>query len=77
MAIPDTPLKLSIGTEQLTLGEIALFQGDFSAVRLIKFLVSHGNWTREQVEDITLAEMRQVAEQIGDALKGAAVPKAN
>lgn len=77
MAIPATPLQLSIDPEQLTLGEIALFQGDFSAPRLIKFLVAHGNWTQAEVEAVTLAEMRQVAEQIGGALKGAAVPKAN
>lgn len=77
MAVPDTPLRLSIDTEALTLGEIALFQGDFNAPDFIAFLADHGNWTKAEIKRITVRELRQVAGQIGEALKESAIPKAS
>lgn len=77
MAIPNSPLSLTVDVQEMTLGELALFQGEFSAPRLIAFLADHSNWTRAEIERITIREMKEVSEQIGEALKGAAVPKEN
>lgn len=76
MALPAEPLRLNVEIDTLTLDDVELFEGNFSVKAFKAFMAAHSNWTAAQVGQITLAEMRGVAEQIAERLKGAALPKA-
>lgn len=75
MAIPDKPLELSIDADNITVGELELFEGEnFKVSGLRAFLVNHSNWTDGDIKGLSLKELRQVVEQVGEAMKTAAVP---
>jgi hypothetical protein len=76
MAIPAEPLKLSVEPEQMTLNDLELFEGGFTVKGFKAFMAGHSNWSAAQVGLITVAEMKQVTEQIREALKDSALPKA-
>ena len=75
MTIPAETLQLSVDSESMTLNDLELFEGGFTAKGFKAFMAAHSNWTAAQVGLITVAEMRQVVAQIVEALKISAVPK--
>jgi len=77
MAIPTEPLVVAFDPTELTLDDLCLFEPDgFTASGLKAFLLAHTNWTRAQVGKITIAELKDVVEQLAEKIKEAAVPKA-
>ena len=75
MAIPVTPLVVKFDPNELTLDELCLFEPDsFTASGLRGFLVAHTNWTKKQIGAVTMAELKEVVEQLTEKIKEAAVP---
>lgn len=75
MTIPDRPLEVNIEVKDLTLGELRLFSpSGFDFNRLAEFLERHTNWTPDEINAITVAELEGVAKQLGDAVARRAVP---
>lgn len=76
--IPSKPLVVSpIDYEELTLGELAILQGEeFSATRFCEFLARYTNWTVDEIKNLTVKELRTVAKELGEKLKEQATPKA-
>lgn len=82
MAIPDTPLELSLDPDELTLDDVVLFDPEpaepiTTLIAFRSFLIRHSNWSRTDVGSITLTELEQVMEQTRVAVEGTAVPLAN
>ena len=76
--IPAEPLKLTLSPDEMTLDDIAIFDSEgFSIPKFRKFLLSYGSWDDKQIGAIKLKELREVAEQVGNALKNLSVPKGN
>ena len=75
MAIPTTPLVVKFDPNELTLDELCLFEPDgFTASGLRGFLVNHTNWTKHKIGAVTMAELKDVIEQLTAKIKEAAVP---
>ena len=79
MAIPSKPLELkNFDVDELTDDDVALFEKDgFSAKGFKEFMARYSNWTAAEVGGLKLKELKVVAEQIGETIKGAAIPKEN
>jgi len=78
VAIPDKALELTLDPSNLTLDDLELFEdGGFSVKGFKAFMARYSNWTKTQVGALTVAELRDVAKQLGERLKEAAVPKEN
>ena len=76
MALPEHALVLDLNADVLTLDDLELFEeGGFSVRAFKAFMLRHSNWSKAEVGAITIAELKDVAAQIGEQLKGAAVPK--
>ena len=77
MTIPTEPLEVNLNPDEMTLDDLCLFEPDgFTANGFRDFLTRHTNWTRKQAGAITVAELKDVAEQLAAKLKEAAVPLA-
>lgn len=75
MSLPDTPLKFNFNPEEMTLDELCLFEPEgFTATGFRAFLITHTNWTKKDIGQIKVAELKSVAEQLGEKLKAATVP---
>ena len=75
MALPDTPLVLNYDPDAVTLDELCLFEPEgFTATGFRAFLRAHTNWTRAQIGGITVNEMKDVAQQLAEAIQQNAVP---
>ncbi len=78
MAIPDKALQINFDPNEVTLDELCLFEAEgFTAVGFRRFLVEHTNWTKKEIGALKLSELKQVAEQISEQFKAAAVPLAS
>ena len=74
--IPAETLKLTLDTDNLTLDEAVLFDPEgFSLIGFKNFLVKYGSWSKKEVGNITLGELKDVAQQVGESLKDLSVPK--
>lgn len=78
MTIPTEKLVLNIDPDQMTLDDVELFYepSKFKPSSFKAFMAAHSNWTAEQTGKLTLAELKDVAAQIGEAIQDASVPKA-
>ncbi len=83
MTVPGKPLVLrGIDPATLTLGELALFNlsGHMTATDRVDamtvFLIEHSDWTKAEVYAIQSGEMKEIAAQVGEKLRGGAVPLA-
>lgn len=77
MAIPSDALNLTLDPDALTLDDLELFE-DFKVKKLKAFMAKYSNWTAAQIGALTIAELRDtVAPALADAIRSAAVPKAN
>lgn len=77
MAIPDAPLKFKLDPEQLTVDDMILFEPDGFTVSGFKaFMARYSNWTKPQIGQLTVVELRQVSDQLASALEAALDPKA-
>jgi hypothetical protein len=78
MAIPTEPLVLNIDPDSMTLDDVELFYEPtkFKPSAFKAWMGEHSNWTAEQTGKLTLGELKAVAQQIGEAIQEATVPKA-
>jgi len=75
MTIPDKPLTVTADLSNLTLGELRVFsKKGFDLFDFIQFLIDHTTWSEEEICEITVGEMEQIAVQLGEALKAKAIP---
>ena len=78
MAIPSRPLVLNIDGANLTLDDLEVFEaGGFSVKGFKAFMGRYSNWTPAEIGAVTVAELKDVAAQIAEQLKGAVLPKVN
>lgn len=72
--MPDIKLDPS----KITLGDMLIFEPSaFSFTRFVEFLEKHSGLSRAEIESIPLTQLRNIMEQIAQALREIAVPKAN
>jgi hypothetical protein len=77
MTIPSTPLVVKFDPDEMTLDELCLFEpGGFSATGLRAFLAAHTRWSRTEIGNIRLSELREVAEQLAAKIKEITIPLA-
>lgn len=77
MAIPALALKFKLDPEQLTVDDMILFEPDGFTVSGFKaFMARYSNWTKPQIGQLTVIELRQVSDQLAAALETALDPKA-
>ena len=75
MAIPDKALEVTADLNKLTVGDLKVFsRKGFDFYDFRQFLIDHTNWMEDEIDTITLEELTNVAEQLGEALKAKAVP---
>lgn len=76
--LPNKVLEVKpIVTDDLTLGELELLQGeDFSPKVFREFLVKYTNWTSAEIKAVKVSELKELASQLGEKLKAANIPLA-
>jgi hypothetical protein len=78
MTIPTKPLEVKVDLEELTLDELCLFSpGGFEVVAFRTFLRERTNWSREEIGALQYKELRQVGDQLAEAIQKIAVPLAS
>lgn len=73
----ERPLVLKIDPEDLTLDEIALFDGEFKAAGFRAFMAKYSDWTEREVGALTMRELKGMAADIMASVNGTVVPKVN
>jgi hypothetical protein len=82
MAVPEKPLELDKGVNELTLEDAALFDTDEwkdnpmgTVNKLRKFLIKHSiSWTKQEINAMEIGELAEIATQLGEAIQRQAVP---
>lgn len=81
MSVPDRTLEISLDVKQVKLKELRIFsetglQKALLDGRFSEFLGEHSNWTADEVDNLTIEELEQVAQTIGEKLRANFVPLA-
>ena len=79
MTIPEKPLEFNdFEPNDLTLDEMALFDMDDINMsypnKLRKFLIAHSNWSKEEIGAITIGELKNIGEQLTEAIQREVIP---
>ena len=78
MAIPEKALEVTLDPDEITLGELMLFEpGGFTIGGFVEFISDNTNWTLEEAKGLKVKEMKQVTEMLREALQGVSVPLAS
>jgi hypothetical protein len=85
MTIPDRPLELDSETVKINLGDLDIFDqelADTAPVEYVlgvrRFLLRHStSWTRAEIREIDVGELKDLGPQIAEATRRQAVPLAS
>lgn len=70
-------IKIEIDAAKITWGDFRKLSESFSLAGVHSLLKKCSNLSEEQLDALSLVDVREVMQALGDAIKGAFVPKAN
>jgi len=78
MALPQNKIILNVNPDDLTIGDLVLFEsGGFTVIGFRNFLNKYSGWRAKEIDKITRLEMSALFADIIRQLNEAASPKVN